>query len=66
MTTLNTRDLSVNEIHRILGFQRQYNESFTPLLSLEKLTEFDEQEITQIRTDFDNYLIPGKVYEGLV
>ena len=31
MTTLNTRDLSVNEIHRILGFQRQYNESFTPL-----------------------------------
>lgn len=43
MTTLNTRDLSVNEIHRILGFQRQYNESFTPLLSLETLTEFDEQ-----------------------
>jgi hypothetical protein len=30
MTTLNTRDLSVNEIHRILGFQRQYNSHSLP------------------------------------
>ena len=56
MTTLNAKDLSLNEVHKLLGFQRQYNSSFTSLLSLEPLTEFERQELVQIRDDFDNYL----------
>lgn len=66
MTTLYAKDLSLNDVHRLLGFQRQYNSSFTPLLSLEPLTEFEQQELLQIRDDFDNYLYESKVLEGMV
>jgi hypothetical protein len=66
MTTLNAKDLSLNDVHRLLGFQRQYNSSFTSLLSLEPLTEFELQELLQIRDDFDNYLSESKVLEGMV
>ena len=40
--------------------------SFAPLLSLDHLTEFERQELKQIRDDFRNYLSEGKVYEGLI
>ncbi len=66
MTTLNAKELTLSEIHEIFHFQRRYSPSFIPLLSLEPLTEFEQQEIVQIREDFDNYLIEGKVLEGMV
>ncbi|MFP5270272.1 restriction endonuclease subunit R [Coleofasciculus sp.] len=66
MTTLYAKDLSLKDVHRVLGFQRRYNSSFTPLLSLEPLTDFEQQELGQIREDFDNYLIDGEVSEGQV
>ena len=66
MAILQAKNLSLGDIHRLFGFQRQYNSSFTPLLSLEPLTEFEQQELVQIRNDFDNYLIEGKVSEGLI
>lgn len=66
MTTLNAKELSLNDVHRLLGFQRQYNSSFTSLLSLEPLTDFELQELLQIRDDFDNYLGESKVLEGMV
>ncbi len=66
MTTLNAKNLSLNDVQRLLGFQKHYNGSFTPLLPLEPLTDFEQQEIVQIREDFDNYLSDGKVLEGMV
>lgn len=66
MTTLKAKELSLGDVHRLLGFQRQYNSSFTPLLSLEPLTDFEQQELIQIRDDFDNYLAESKVDEGLI
>ncbi len=45
---------------------KQLNGSFTTLLSLEPLTEIEQQEVLQIRTDFWHYFSAGKVYEGLV
>lgn len=66
MTLLNAKEITLDEVHRLLGFQRQYLGSFTPLLSLESFSEFEQQEILQIRDDFDNYLIEGKVLEGMV
>lgn len=66
MTILNTKELSLSDVHHLLGFQRQYNSSFTSLLSLENLTEFEQQELVQIRNDFDNYLSESKVLEGMV
>ncbi|MBD1833980.1 restriction endonuclease subunit R [Cyanobacteria bacterium FACHB-472] len=66
MTTLNARNLSLDDVHRLLRFQEQYNGSFAPLLSLENLTEFEQQELLQIRNDFRHYLTAGKVLEGQV
>ncbi len=66
MTTLKEKKLSLGDVHRLLGFQRQYNSSFTSLLSLEPLSDFEQQEIQQIRDDFDNYLAESKVDEGLI
>ncbi|NJN09725.1 MAG: restriction endonuclease subunit R [Richelia sp. RM1_1_1] len=66
MAILQSKNLSIGDIHRLFGYQRQYNDSFTSLLSLELLSEFERQELLQIRTDFDNYIIESKVLEGLV
>ncbi|MGC1395600.1 MAG: restriction endonuclease subunit R [Coleofasciculaceae cyanobacterium] len=66
MTTLNAESLSLGDVHRLLRLQMQLNGSFTPLLSLEPLTEFEQQELLQIQNDFANYLTAAKVSEGLV
>ncbi|WP_448267625.1 restriction endonuclease subunit R [Nostoc sp. DSM 114159] len=66
MTILNARNLSLEEVHRLFGFQRQYNDSFSNYLSLEPLTEAEQQELKQIQHDFDRYLTIGKVSEGQV
>jgi hypothetical protein len=66
MAILQSKNLSIGDIHRLFNYQRQYNDSFTSLLSLEPLSEFERQELLQIRTDFDNYIIESKVLEGLV
>ncbi|MDZ7963953.1 MAG: restriction endonuclease subunit R [Nostoc sp. DedSLP03] len=66
MTILNARNLSLEEVHRLFGFQRQYNDSFSNYLSLEPLTEAEQQELKQIQDDFDRYLTIGKVSEGQV
>ncbi|MBD2515660.1 restriction endonuclease subunit R [Nostoc sp. FACHB-973] len=66
MTILNARNFSLEEVHRLFGFQRQYNDSFSNYLSLEPLTEAEQQELKQIQHDFDRYLTIGKVSEGQV
>jgi hypothetical protein len=66
MTTLNASNLSLDDVHRLFGFQRQYNGSFTPLLSLEPITELEQQELIRIWHDFEPYLTAGKMSEGVV
>ncbi|MDJ0617087.1 MAG: restriction endonuclease subunit R [Calothrix sp. MO_192.B10] len=66
MTILNARNLSLAEVQRLFGLQKQYVDSFSPLLSLEPLTETEQQELIEIRDDFDRYLTAGKVSEGQV
>ncbi|NEO76619.1 restriction endonuclease subunit R [Moorena sp. SIO4G3] len=66
MIILQASHLSLEDVHHTFGFQRQYNSSLTSRLSLDTITEFEQRELEQIRTDFDNYLIAGKVSEGLV
>lgn len=58
--------LSLNDVHRLLKLERQTNGSFTELLSLEPLTEIEQQDLLRIRNDFERYLSAGKVSEGLV
>ncbi|GET43992.1 restriction endonuclease subunit R [Microseira wollei] len=64
MTTLNAKTLTLREVVQMLKFEKIPNGSLTSLLSLQPLTEFEQQELGQIRDDFDSYLIDGKVSEG--
>jgi len=67
MPTLNAKSLTLNDVHRLLNLQQHSsNGSFTTLLSLEPLTEFEQQELWQISNDFLRYLSAGKVSEGQV
>jgi len=66
MTILNARNLSLEDISRLFGFQKQYNDSFSNLLSIELLTDIEQQELKQIQNNFDRYLTAGKVSEGQV
>ncbi|OCQ99814.1 restriction endonuclease subunit R [Nostoc sp. MBR 210] len=66
MTLLNARNLSLEEVHRLFGFEEQYNVTFSSLLKLEPLTEVEQQELFEIRDDFRRYLNTGKVSEGQV
>jgi hypothetical protein len=66
MAAIKSKDLTLGEVHRLLGWQRQYKSSFSPLLSLEPLTDYEKQELGQIRDDFDSYLADSKVLEGMV
>ena len=66
MTTLNARNLSLRDIHRLLGIQPLYNGSFTPMLALEPLTATEQQELDRIQNEFRNYWVEGKVSEGQV
>lgn len=63
-TTIDSRNLSLKEVHRLLKLERRLNNSFTSLLSLEPLTEIGIQELEKIRALFDNYYCEGKISEG--
>ncbi len=66
MTTLNANNLTLSEIHQLLKLDERFSNLSFELLSLEPLTEQEQQEITQIRKDFRYYLNAGKVLEGQV
>ncbi|MEH2335853.1 restriction endonuclease subunit R [Nostoc sp.] len=58
--------LSLNDVHRFLKLEKLSNASFTDFLSLEPLSEFEQQDLLRIRSDFERYLNAGKISEGLV
>lgn len=66
MTITNAKNLTLAEVHRLLKIKELPNGSFSSLLSLEPLTQFEQQELTQISNNFNSYLIEGRVLEGLV
>lgn len=66
MTLVNARDLTLDEIHAHLGLRRGFVSAIEDLLSLEPLTEAEQEELDRIREDFDRYLNADKVSEGLV
>ncbi|MBW4420386.1 MAG: restriction endonuclease subunit R [Myxacorys californica WJT36-NPBG1] len=67
MTILNAKDLTLLEVHQLLRIEERFeNLSFTSLLTLEPLSEFEQREVAQICQDFREYLKLGKVSEGQV
>lgn len=66
MATLKARNLTLKDVHRLLGIQPLYNGSFAPLLTLEPITETEQQELDRIQNEFRTYWVEGKVSEGQV
>jgi len=66
MTTLQAKNLTLEDVQNLLGLKEQFDASFSDLLTLQPLTEFEQQELTQIRNDFRHYIASGKVSEGQV
>ncbi|MDZ8259698.1 restriction endonuclease subunit R [Nostoc sp. ChiQUE01b] len=64
--TVEASSLSLNDVHRFLKLEKLSNGSFTDFLTLEPLSEFEQQDLLRIRNDFDRYLSDRKISEGLV
>jgi hypothetical protein len=65
MITVNARNLSLEEVHRLFGYQRQFGGQFTDFLNLEPISSQDRQELIRVREDFEPYL-NSKPSEGIV
>jgi hypothetical protein len=65
-TTLDASNLSLKKVQALLNYQEQFNNSFTSLLTLETLTEFEQQELEEIRNLFRSYYAEGKITEGQI
>jgi hypothetical protein len=65
-TTLDTKNLRLKDVQRLLKFEEQLNNSFSSLLSIETLTEFEQQELQQNRNIFREYYSEGKISEGQI
>ena len=66
MTILNAKNLTLREVHQLLGYRKLPGESFTDVLSLAPLSEYEQLDLARIRTDFESYLLDSKVLEGQV
>ncbi len=66
MTTIQARNLTLDDVARLLKFEARYDGSFAPLLTLEPVSEAEQQELVQIRNDFRPYITAGQPLEGQV
>ncbi|BAZ14957.1 hypothetical protein NIES4071_68270 [Calothrix sp. NIES-4071] len=65
-TTIDASNLTLEKVQALLNYEEQYNSSFTSLLTLESLTEFEQQELEEIRNLFRSYYAAGKISEGQI
>lgn len=65
-TTIDASNLTLENVWALLNYEEQYNNSFTPLLNLEFLTEFEQQELEEIRDLFRSYYAGGNISEGQI
>lgn len=63
---LDARNLSLEDVQHILKLEEILNKSALTLLSLEQLTEFEQQEVLKIRSVFRSYYASGRFSEGQV
>ena len=66
MPTLNASNLTLNDVHHRFNLARRSSEEFNASLTLEPITPYEQQELSQISDDFLRYLEAGKVSEGQV
>ncbi|MGK7924908.1 MAG: restriction endonuclease subunit R [Spirulina sp.] len=66
MTVLQARNLKIKEVHQLFGFQKQRDGAFESFLSLEPITDVEQQELIKIYDDFEPYLEAENILEGQV
>ncbi len=66
MVALNAKELTRGDVHRLLGLELCLNGSLTPLLTLESLTDQEQQKLSQIQQEFLLYWQDSKISEGQV
>jgi hypothetical protein len=66
MQTVDASKLTLGDVQRLLNLQKLPTGSFTNFLNLEPLTAAEEQDLFQIKNDFEEYLVSAKVSEGLI
>ncbi|MGB0564255.1 MAG: restriction endonuclease subunit R [Spirulinaceae cyanobacterium] len=66
MTSILASSLTLQDVHQQFGLQRGYVDSFSELLSLQPLTEYEQQDVLQTREDWNDHLATGSVSEGQV
>lgn len=59
-------NLQLEHVQGILKFVETLNNSFSSLLSIENITESEQQKLEEIRNLFRNYYASGKISEGLI
>jgi hypothetical protein len=65
-TNLNATNLSLKDVQRLLKFEEHLNNSFTSLLLLNNITEYEQQELEEIRNVFREYYSEGNISEGQI
>jgi hypothetical protein len=63
-TNLDASNFSLEDVYQLLKLERRLNSSITSLLTLESLTESEQQKLKEIRDNFDSYYTWGKISEG--
>lgn len=66
MVVLSAKTLTLLDVEQRFKFNKLPNGLLTSFLKLEPLTDYEQQELAQIRSDFDPYFREGKLSEGLI
>jgi hypothetical protein len=64
MVTLKARQLKIDEVHTLLGYEPKLDGKFKDYLQLPKLLEQDYSDLAEIRANFFRYLNRAKISEG--
>lgn len=64
MVTLKARQLKIDEVHTLLGYEPKLDGKFQDYLQLPKLLEEDYSSLAEIRSNFFRYLNRAKISEG--
>ena len=65
-TTLDSSNLTLEDVYQLLKLERRLNNSISSLLTLEPISESESEKLQQIRDNFDSYQAWGKISEGEV
>jgi hypothetical protein len=66
MPTLRARELSLEDAHQLLGLEPVWDAEFEDFLTLPDVTESEQSQLLQLRSNFERYLVSGQVSEGQV